>query len=95
MYEIVFPIKFCINCLQTSESGVYVFHRLWMEWGNIHFALTSLNPLFSFVVSEELPAVSIKPESGMFFFFISPVNIFTFHLIGPVQIYFYADCKCK
>ncbi|GFW67095.1 trafficking protein particle complex subunit 10 [Trichonephila clavipes] len=46
--------------VKVSQSGVYVFHRLWMEWGNIHFALSHLSPLFSFVVIEELPTITRK-----------------------------------
>ncbi|XP_055945623.1 trafficking protein particle complex subunit 10-like [Argiope bruennichi] len=46
--------------VKVSQSGVYVFHRLWMEWGNIHFALSNISPLFSFLVMEELPTITRK-----------------------------------
>ncbi|GIY00231.1 trafficking protein particle complex subunit 10 [Caerostris darwini] len=46
--------------VKASQSGVYVFHRLWMEWGNIHFAVTNISPFFTFVVIEELPTITRK-----------------------------------
>ncbi|KFM65669.1 Trafficking protein particle complex subunit 10, partial [Stegodyphus mimosarum] len=50
--------------VKATEAGLYTFHRLWFEWGNIHFALSNLSPLFSFLVSEEPPAVNMKPVDG-------------------------------
>ncbi|XP_071041764.1 trafficking protein particle complex subunit 10 isoform X2 [Parasteatoda tepidariorum] len=46
--------------VKAADIGMYVFHRLWMEWGNIHFALSNLSPLFSFVVTEEQPSIIRK-----------------------------------
>ncbi|KAG8193047.1 hypothetical protein JTE90_028159 [Oedothorax gibbosus] len=52
---VVLPFK-------ATQPGMYVFHRLWMEWGNIHFALSHLSPLFSFIVIEELPTITRRIE---------------------------------
>ncbi|XP_054722855.1 LOW QUALITY PROTEIN: trafficking protein particle complex subunit 10-like [Uloborus diversus] len=50
--------------VQTSEAGLFSFHRLWLEWGNIHFAVCNFSPVFSFVVVEEAPTLHIEPREG-------------------------------